>query len=130
MAPSNVTFRGHLDTADLVTALGSARAFLFAAEEDFGIVPVEAQATGTPVIAFGQGGALETVRGLDTDMPTGVFFAAQEPDAVADAVMRFEDARERFDPAHIRAHAQSFRPERFDAAYRAAIDEAVASFPE
>ncbi len=128
-APPNVVFHGHRDHAALVRALGEARAFLFAAEEDFGITPVEAQATGTPVVAFGRGGALETVRGLDASEPTGVFFDAQTPEAVADAVERFERHAGDFDPHAIHAHARTFRPERFDAAFREAVDDAVRTFP-
>lgn len=78
------------------------RAFIFPGEEDFGITPLEAQACGRPVIAFGRGGARETV----VDGETGVFFDAQEPDALAEAVRRAE--RMRFDPARARANAERF----------------------
>ena len=67
-----------------------AKAFVFAAEEDFGIAPVEAQACGTPVIAYAKGGATETIRGLDCARPTGVFFEAQSVEAIVGAVARFE----------------------------------------
>jgi len=71
--------------------LQKARAFIFAAEEDFGIAPLEAQACGTPVIAFGKGGALETIRGLGVDKkPTGVFFRQQTPESLEQAVVQFE----------------------------------------
>ncbi len=90
------------------------RAVLFPAEEDFGIVPVEAQACGAPVIAFGRGGATETVRGLGGSAdPTGLFFAEQTADAVADAIRRFE--REEFDPRAARRNALRFRKDRFEA---------------
>lgn len=68
----------------------SARAFVFAAEEDFGIIPVEAQACGTPVIAFGKGGALETVRPLGIEEPTGIFFKEQNIASLHEAVSEFE----------------------------------------
>lgn len=129
IAPPNVVFHGHHDHASLVRTLGSARAFLFAAEEDFGITPVEAQATGTPVIAYGRGGSLETVRDMDHAEPTGVFFDAQTPDAVVDAVERFERHAHDFDPRAIHAHAHTFRPERFDAAFLEAVEDAVRAFP-
>lgn len=90
------------------------RAVLFPAEEDFGIVPVEAQACGAPVIAFGRGGATETVRGLgESSDPTGLFFAEQTVDSVIDAIQRFE--RETFDPRAARRNAVQFRKERFEA---------------
>lgn len=76
-AAANVELAGFADQDVLRDTLQRARAFVFAAEEDFGIAPVEAQACGTPVIAFGKGGALETVRGLGLvgEKPTGLFFA-------------------------------------------------------
>ncbi len=78
------------------------RAFVFPGEEDFGITPLEAQACGRPVIAFGRGGARETV----LEGETGVFFDAQEPSALADAVLRA--GRMRFDPARARSNAERF----------------------
>jgi glycosyltransferase involved in cell wall biosynthesis len=90
-----------------------ARAFVFAAEEDFGIAPVEAQACGTPLIAFGRGGALETVRGLDHPRPTGIFFAEQSPAAIAAAVTEFERNESKFDPRSCRESAQRFSPSVF-----------------
>ena len=77
-AGPNVEFVGEVPRERLRELLRGARAFLFAAEEDFGILPVEAQACGTPVIAYGRGGSLETVRGLDAAAPTGAFFARQD----------------------------------------------------
>jgi glycosyltransferase involved in cell wall biosynthesis len=84
-AGPNVTLVGRVDRFRLRELLRGARAFLFAAEEDFGIVPVEAQACGTPVIAFGKGGACETVND-----DTGVFFLDQTSDAIVDAIELFE----------------------------------------
>ncbi len=89
----NVTLLGYQPNEILRDHLQRARAFVFAAEEDFGILPVEAQACGTPVIAFGRGGALESVVGLDdaaARAPTGVFFEAQTIESLAAAVERFE----------------------------------------
>ena len=92
------------------------RALLFPGEEDFGIVPVEAQACGTPVIAFGRGGAVETVRPLGPAAdPTGVFFAEQTAEAVADAIGRFEAAEGEFDPRAARRNALRFRQDRYEA---------------
>ena len=89
-------------------------AVLFPAEEDFGIVPVEAQACGAPVIAFGRGGATETIRGLGEPNPTGLFFSEQTVDAVADAIERFERERGAFDPADARRNAEPFNKERYE----------------
>ena len=89
--------------------LRRAKALLFPGEEDFGIVPLEAQACGCPVIAFGRGGATETIR--DT---TGVFFYEQTAESLADAIERFERAADRFDPKAARRQALQFRGERFE----------------
>ena len=80
-----MTLAGRLDDATTAKLLGEARAFVFAAHEDFGIASVEAQAAGTPVIAFGPGGASETIRGLQSPVPTGVLFDQQTPGANNDA---------------------------------------------
>ena len=81
-----VKFLGHVSDKELKTAYGGAKALLFPGLEDFGIVPVEAQAAGTPVIAFGQGGALETIR----DGETGIFFKEQSVEALCQAIEEFE----------------------------------------
>jgi glycosyltransferase involved in cell wall biosynthesis len=92
------------------------KALLFPAEEDFGIVPVEAQACGAPVIALGRGGAAETVRPLGTTAePGGVFFDEQTTDAVTDAIGRFEREAGAFDPRAARRNALPFRRERYEA---------------
>ncbi|HYW51876.1 MAG TPA: glycosyltransferase, partial [Gemmatimonadaceae bacterium] len=99
----------------------SARAFLFAAEEDFGITPIEAQACGTPVIAFARGGATETIRGLDHPSPTGVFFAAQTPHAIVRALDDFAASGDRMSPQSCRDNAERFTQARFDAGMRAVL---------
>ena len=112
-AGPNVTFAGQVDDAKRDELLRSADAFLFAADEDFGIAPLEAQGAGLPVIAYGRGGVAETIRGLDDARPTGVFFDAQTPEAVAEAVLRFEAHADRFDSAECRRNAERFGVERF-----------------
>ncbi|MFH1145135.1 MAG: glycosyltransferase [Candidatus Eisenbacteria bacterium] len=97
-----VTFLGWQDRVELVDSLRRARALLFPGEEDFGIVPLEAMACGTPVVAYGAGGALETVR----DGETGVFFGEQSVDALIDAIERLE--RSPLSPAACRERALGF----------------------
>ncbi|MEX0774877.1 MAG: glycosyltransferase [Phycisphaeraceae bacterium] len=113
-AGPNVTFLGHAPAATLVDHLQRARAFIFAALEDFGIAPVEAMLCGTPVIAFGQGGATETV----TDNVSGLFFGQQTPDSLIEAVHRFESQRHRFVPEQVHASVERFSSERFDRQFK------------
>ncbi len=123
----NVQFLGYQSDAVMKQYLQRAKAFIFAAEEDFGILPVEAQACGTPVIAYGKGGSLETVVDVDNATgadATGVLFYAQAPDAIADAVQRFEAAA--ISSAACRAWAENFSLARFQASMRALVDEALA----
>ncbi|MCL4761606.1 MAG: glycosyltransferase, partial [Burkholderiales bacterium] len=108
--------------------LRDARAFLFAAEEDFGIAPLEAQAAGVPVIAYGRGGVTETVRGLEDEAPTGLFFDAQTPEAIADAVLRFEACEARFDALACRRNAERFAAQRFRDEFAAHVAARFAAF--
>lgn len=107
-AGPNITFCGRLPHNEMLAAFQGARAFVFAALEDFGIVPLEAQACGTPVIAYGAGGALETVRGLDSPAPTGVFFDRQTPESLLTALAAFEAVESQIDRAEVRRHAEGF----------------------
>lgn len=106
-AGPNVSLLGYKDNATLRSHLQRAKAFVFAAEEDFGILPVEAQACGTPVIAFGRGGVAETVNSGET----GVLFADQSVESLVDAVRQFEKMS--FTPAVIRRQAENFSAEVF-----------------
>jgi glycosyltransferase involved in cell wall biosynthesis len=90
-----------------------AKAFVFASLEDFGISPLEAQACGTPVIAFGKGGALETVRPFGINRPTGVFFAEQNVQSLIDAIDTFERTIDNYSPESCRANAIQFSDQRF-----------------
>ena len=93
-------------------------------------MPLEAQACGCPVISFGRGGATETVRNLgDSSEPTGVFFEEQTPDAVVEAIERFEREADRFDPRAARKQAVLFRKERFDQELFAYLDRAMSGEP-
>lgn len=105
----NVELLGWRDDDVLKDYMSRAKAFIFAAEEDFGIVPVEAQACGTPVIAFGKGGAVETV----IDGVTGSFFNEQSVESIVDAVNRFENNYSNFSPEKIRQNAERFSVQRF-----------------
>ena len=127
-------FLGRISDAELADLYARCRALVYPQEEDFGIVPVEAQAAGRPVIAFGAGGALDTVVDLDDAAgrePTGVLFASQTPTALADAVARFEARQAEFDPAAIRRHAEAFGEPRFRREMQAAVAETLAggAFP-
>lgn len=127
-ASNNVTLLGYQDTPVLIDYMQRARAFVFAAEEDFGITPVEAQACGTPVIAYGKGGALETVRGLGMHQsPTGVLYNAQTVEAICDAVERFEQFEEQILPCACRENAANFSPEHFLALFGKLVSDAWAS---
>lgn len=113
VAAGNVELLGYQEGDALRAYVQQAKAIVFAAEEDFGITLVEAQACGTPVIAFGRGGALETViDSADPAVRTGLFFHEQSVAAIRDAVERFE-AGGAFDPRACRRNAERFAPERF-----------------
>ncbi|HVV94031.1 MAG TPA: glycosyltransferase [Hyphomicrobiales bacterium] len=114
MAGPNVRFAGFLPRADYVETVARARAMVFAGCEDFGIALAEAQACGTPLIAFGRGGARDIVRRLGaTEMPTGVAFDRQSADAVVEAVGLFEANRSSFRPETCRRNAERFSADRF-----------------
>jgi glycosyltransferase involved in cell wall biosynthesis len=123
-AGSNIKFLGHQESDKLREYMQNAKAFVFAAEEDFGITPVEAQACGTPVIAYGRGGVCESVRGLDSDRPTGVFFAEQSADSICAAVIEFENSGDRIVPQTCRDNAMRFSTDRFQAEFLAFVKQA------
>lgn len=113
MAGANISILGHQPFDILHRHLKNAKSFVFAAEEDFGIAPLEAQACGTPVIAYGKAGALETIRGLDAHEPTGIFFAKQSVADIVAAVDLFERQQSVFTPHHCRQNALRFSQAKF-----------------
>lgn len=124
LAKSNVRMLGVVPPGTLRRYVSEAKAFVFAAEEDFGIAPLESQSSGTPVIAYGHGGTRETV----LDGVTGVLFGEQTADALLGALQQFESARRNWDPVQIREHAMSFSASRFRGEFRRVIEEAWSEF--
>lgn len=115
--PANVRWLGAVRDAELPGLYRNARALVFPGEEDFGIVPLEAMASGRPVLALGRGGAVETVTS-----ETGVFFNEATPEALLDAVRRFEGFERDFRPEAARARALCFGPAQFEAGIRRALE--------
>jgi len=103
-ATKNIEILGAVPDLEIKKHLQKAKAFIFASHEDFGILPVEAQSCGTPVIAFKRGGALETV----IDQKTGIFFEEQTPESLLEAIKDFERKYDDFDLEEIREHALKF----------------------
>lgn len=124
MAHPNVRFMGHQPDDVVADQMQRCRAFIAASDEDFGIAAVEAQAAGAPVIAFGRGGATETV----VEGTTGVFFKEQSRASLVEAVRAFEKTRERFDSQQIAAHAQQFNRQRFQQAFAELTERAWKEF--
>jgi len=120
-AGPNVTLLGYQPFEVLRDYMQRARAFVFAAEEDFGIIPVEANACGTPVIAYGKGGTLETIRGLDSPTPTGMFFNEQTVTTLVESIAHFEKVRKGISAQDCRRNSLRFSTKRF----REEIDEFV-----
>ena len=116
-AGSNITLMGYQPLEVVREHLQRSKGFVFAAEEDFGILPVEAQACGTPVIAFGKGGALETIRGQADYRPTGVFFTEQTGASIQAAVAIFEGMQDQITPEQCRENALRFSTQRFRREY-------------
>lgn len=125
-AGTNVILMGYQPFDILKDYMQRAKAFVFAAEEDFGRVPVEAQACGTPVIAYGKGGVLETVRGLGIkDKPTGIFFDKQTKDSLIDAVNKFEQQNNLIKYKDCRENALEFGLDKFKYNFKNYVDKII-----
>lgn len=118
-AGKNIELLGYQSDEVMIDMMQKAKAFIFAAEEDFGITPVEAQACGTPVICLGKGGTKETV----IDMITGVHFMEQSVEALLEAVNKFEKNSDSFEPKKIRENALRFSKERFEKEIKEFVEE-------
>lgn len=123
LAGPNTKLLGYQPDAVVKDLLQRARAFIFAADEDFGITPVEAQAAGCPVIAYGKGGVTETIVGWPASGSTGILFDSQTSDALVGAVNLFEAHADEFDPKACRANAERFGSERFRERLLAVVGE-------
>ena len=125
LAKDNVTVMGYQPFDVLKEKMQHAKAFVFAADEDFGMIPIEAQSCGTPVIAYGHGGSLETVNGGKT----GLFFNEQTPEAIVEAVNKFESiGSQPFAPADCRQWAEGFSEERFKREIKEFVEEKYEEF--
>ncbi len=121
---SNIEILGYQPFSVMKENMEKAKGFIFAAEEDFGIIPVEAQACGTPVIAFCKGGSAETV----LQNKTGVFFERQDEDSIIEAISAFEKIEDKWDTSLIRKHAESFSRSRFEKEFKAFVDQKYREF--
>lgn len=130
LAKSNVQLLGWQPAQVVETYMAAAKAFVYAACEDFGIALVEAQACGTPVIAFGAGGALETVRDLrqEPGAGTGLLFNPQTVAGLIDAIQTWESISDQFRPEMARAQAEKFRPQVFQAHYLSFLKQCYEEF--
>ena len=136
LASSNVELKGYVEKDEMLDIIKRAKAFIFAAEEDFGIAPIEAQACGVPVIAYGKGGALETIIGVSSDenfddkSVTGVFFKEQTSSSLLEAVNYFEKNEASFDRKIIRKNAERFSKDRFEKEFKETIETLYINWKE
>lgn len=130
MAKSNVKVMGWQPDQVVTEYMAHAKAFVYAAHEDFGIAPVEAQACGTPVIAYGAGGTLETVKDVQHhgDQGTGILFAQQTVEDLGAAIARFEDDQPQLKPDVVRSHALTFSSTVFQQRYLTFLERCYQEF--
>ena len=130
IAKPNVKILGSQPNSVVEEYMAAAKAFVYASCEDFGIALVEAQACGTPAIAYGAGGARETVKDIreHPQQGTGLLFARQTEAALVDAVQTFETYRDKFDPVMVRSHAMKFAPNIFRQRYQSFVQQCVEEF--
>ncbi|SFG94592.1 glycosyltransferase family 4 protein [Sporolactobacillus nakayamae] len=119
---SNVILLGYQSDEVLTKYMQNAKAFVYAAVEDFGITPVEAQACGTPIIAYGEGGLRETIREMGNENPTGVFYKEQTEESLIEAINIFEDNCSLFNPINCRNNAILFSEKKFRERFRNFIE--------
>jgi len=124
LARKNIALLGYLQTDALKEYMQKCKAFIFAAEEDFGITPVEAQACGTPVIAYAKGGILDTV----IENKTGLFFREQTTESLIKTIQEFEKKQDTFIPQEIRKNAERFSPARFKQEFKEFVDAKARDF--
>lgn len=127
LAGPNVSFSGFVSDERMRELMATARAFVFAAEEDFGIIVVEAQSEGTPVLALGRGGAREIVSAA-AGHRTGMFFDTAEPDAIAQCIRAFASQEHTFSRADCRSRAQEFSADRFRSEFMAFVNSKMMTF--
>ncbi|WP_297923818.1 glycosyltransferase family 4 protein [uncultured Campylobacter sp.] len=125
-AGKNIELLGFASDETMADLMGRAKAFVFAAEEDFGITPVEAQACGTPVICFGRGGARETVR----DGESGLYFMEQNAKELLAVVAKFEQNYDKFEPTKIRENSLKFSRARFEAEIKSYVEKKYEEFKD
>tara|TARA_B100000989_G_scaffold297895_1_gene285158 strand:+ start:411 stop:1550 length:1140 start_codon:yes stop_codon:yes gene_type:complete len=127
LAGSNIKLVGHSCFEDLNIYLSTAKAFIFAAEEDFGISPIEAQSSGAPVIAFGKGAALETIVNLDNNNnhPSGILFYEQTTSSLTEAIKSFESNIEKFNSKDCQKNAKRFSKELFRKNFRNFVESKI-----
>ncbi|MGC8766256.1 MAG: glycosyltransferase family 4 protein [Brevinematia bacterium] len=120
----NIEILGYQPFDTLKHYMQRAKGFIFAAEEDFGIIPVEAQACGTPIIGFGKGGLLETV----IENKTGIFFYEQKEEALKEAILKFEQIEDKINFLEVRKNAERFSEEKFKEAFKKFVDTKISEF--